>query len=49
MVNAALNALRDLGSSAAVVATPATNAGGIATYERAGMVPIAVIADLQRP
>jgi GNAT superfamily N-acetyltransferase len=41
-------ALRELGSSSAVVCTPAANAGGVATYRSAGFQPLPGVRDLRR-
>ena len=46
---AAAAALRDLGSSSAVVVTPSSNVGGIATYRAAGFEPQDERFDLRRP
>ncbi|HZC71236.1 MAG TPA: GNAT family N-acetyltransferase [Jatrophihabitans sp.] len=46
---AAATALRQLGSSSAVVATPSANVGGVATYRSAGFQPLAERRDLTRP
>lgn len=45
---AAAAALRELGSSSAIVCTPTTNAAGIATYKAAGFRPLAERRDLGR-
>ena len=45
---AAASALRELGSSSAVVATPASNAAGVAAYESAGFVRLPQRVDLRR-
>ncbi|MCU1423390.1 MAG: Acetyltransferase [Microbacteriaceae bacterium] len=42
-------ALREVGSSSAVVATPSSNVGGIATYRAAGYEPLPERLDLRRP
>jgi ribosomal protein S18 acetylase RimI-like enzyme len=41
-------ALRELGSSSAVVATPSANVGGVATYRAAGFEPLPERLDLRR-
>lgn len=46
---AAAATLRELGSSAAVVCTPASNVGGVATYVSAGFRRLPDVADLHRP
>lgn len=45
---AAAAALRELGSSSAVVSTPSRNAGGVATYKSAGFQPLAEVLDRRR-
>lgn len=45
---AAAAALRDMGSSSAVVDTPSSNAGGVATYAAAGFQPLPEVRDLRR-
>ncbi|GAA1933811.1 hypothetical protein GCM10009716_46270 [Streptomyces sodiiphilus] len=45
---AAAAALRDLGSSSAVVCTPASNTAGVATYESAGFRPLPEVRDRLR-
>jgi ribosomal protein S18 acetylase RimI-like enzyme len=45
---AAAAALRDLGSSSAVVCTPSANVGGVATYVSAGFEPRPEVRDLYR-
>lgn len=49
IVLAAAAALRDLGSAAAVVATPAVNVGGVATYVAAGFERLPDRRDRVRP
>lgn len=46
---AAAAALRDLGSSSAIVATPASNEGAVATYAAAGFAAAADVTDFRRP
>lgn len=46
---AAARALRDLGASRAIVATPRSNAAGVATYLAAGFTRLGDIRDLERP
>jgi len=46
---AAAAALRDMGSSSAVVATPASNKAGVATYAAAGFVAAPDVTDFRRP
>lgn len=46
---AAAAALRDLGSSSALVATPASNKGGVATYLAAGFEAAPDVPDFRRP
>jgi L-amino acid N-acyltransferase YncA len=46
---AAAAALRELGSSSAVVGTPSSNVGGVATYRSAGFRQVAEVRDLRRP
>ncbi|MEY9929141.1 GNAT superfamily N-acetyltransferase [Catenulispora sp. GP43] len=45
---AAAAALRELGSSSAIVATPSSNAGGVATYKAAGFQARPEIRDMHR-
>ncbi|MCD0445664.1 GNAT family N-acetyltransferase [Glycomyces sp. A-F 0318] len=45
---AAAAALREMGSSSAIVCTPSDNAGGVATYESAGFQPLPEVRDLHR-
>lgn len=45
---AAAAALREMGSSSAVVATPSANVGAVATYKAAGFQPLPEIRDLHR-
>ena len=45
---AAAAALRELGSSSAIVCTPSSNAGAVATYASAGFQPRPEIRDLRR-
>jgi ribosomal protein S18 acetylase RimI-like enzyme len=45
---AAAAALRELGSSSAIVCTPSDNAGGVATYRAAGFRPLPEIRDQYR-
>lgn len=45
---AAAAALREMGSSSALVATPSANVGGVATYKAAGFQPLPEIRDLHR-
>ncbi|MEU0093434.1 GNAT family N-acetyltransferase [Kribbella sp. NPDC006257] len=45
---AAAAMLRELGSSSAVVATPSSNVGAVATYQAAGFVPLPETRDLVR-
>ncbi|MGP4109474.1 GNAT family N-acetyltransferase [Streptomyces sp. 4N509B] len=45
---AAAAALRELGSSSAVVCTPSSNVGGVATYESAGFQRLAEVRDRRR-
>lgn len=46
---AAAAALRDLGSSSALVTTPTSNVGAVATYRSAGFAPRPELPDLTRP
>ncbi|MBY8851345.1 GNAT family N-acetyltransferase [Saccharothrix longispora] len=46
---AAAAALRELGSSSAVVCTPGSNAGAVATYASAGFRPLPEVRDRVRP
>jgi ribosomal protein S18 acetylase RimI-like enzyme len=46
---AAAAALREMGSSSALVATPASNKGGVATYTAAGFVAAPDVTDFRRP
>ncbi|KRF06696.1 acetyltransferase [Nocardioides sp. Soil777] len=46
---AAAAALREMGSSSAIVATPASNKGGVATYAAAGFAPAPDVTDFLRP
>lgn len=46
---AAAEALRDLGSSSALVCTPSDNAGAVATYASAGFAPHPEVTDFRRP
>jgi GNAT superfamily N-acetyltransferase len=46
---AAAAALRELGSSSAVVATPSSNTGGVATYAAAGFEADPDVTDFRRP
>lgn len=48
ITRAGVEALRELGSSSAVVYTPATNAGGVATYRSAGFEPRTSMYDRHR-
>ena len=41
-------ALQELGSSSAVVCTPSSNEGAVATYSSAGFQPLPVVPDLRR-
>jgi ribosomal protein S18 acetylase RimI-like enzyme len=45
---AAAAALQDLGSSAALVCTPSSNVGGVATYKSAGFEPLPEVRDKYR-
>jgi ribosomal protein S18 acetylase RimI-like enzyme len=45
---AAAAALRELGSSSAIVCTPSANAGAVATYRAAGFRQLAETRDLSR-
>ena len=45
---AAAAALRELGSSSAIVCTPSSNVGGVATYRSAGFEQLAEVRDLHR-
>ncbi|MEZ0446894.1 GNAT family N-acetyltransferase [Cellulomonas sp. ICMP 17802] len=45
---AAAAALRDLGSSSALVCTPSSNVGGVATYRAAGFEPLPEVRDRYR-
>ena len=45
---AAAATLRELGSSSAIVATPGSNAGAVATYRSAGFQQLADVEDLRR-
>lgn len=45
---AAAAALRELGSSSAIVCTPSSNAGAVATYTSAGFEPLPEVRDLCR-
>ncbi|WP_420855834.1 GNAT family N-acetyltransferase [Thermoactinospora rubra] len=45
---AAAAALRELGSSSAIVCTPSSNAGAVATYQSAGFQPLPERRDLYR-
>jgi GNAT superfamily N-acetyltransferase len=45
---AAAAALRELGSSSAVVCTPSANVGGVATYRSAGFQPLPEVRDRHR-
>jgi hypothetical protein len=40
--------LRELGSSSALVATPSSNVGAVATYQAAGFDPLPETRDLVR-
>jgi predicted N-acetyltransferase YhbS len=46
---AGADALRELGSSSAIVCTRSSNLGAVATYRSAGFQPLAEARDLQRP
>lgn len=46
---AAAATLREMGSSSAIVATPTSNEGAVATYVAAGFVAAPDVADLRRP
>lgn len=46
---AAAAALRDLGASSAVVATPSSNGAAIRTYGDAGFIPTSEVSDICRP
>ena len=45
---AAAAALQELGSSSAVVCTPSSNEGAVATYASAGFTPLLAVPDLRR-
>jgi ribosomal protein S18 acetylase RimI-like enzyme len=45
---AAAAALRELGSSSAIVCTPSANVGAVATYRSAGYQPLPEVRDLFR-
>ncbi|MPV36762.1 GNAT family N-acetyltransferase [Georgenia subflava] len=45
---AAAAALQELGSSSAIVATPSSNVGGVATYRAAGFEPLPEVHDRRR-
>ena len=45
---AAAAALQELGSSSAVVCTPSSNEGAVATYASAGFTPLPAVPDLRR-
>jgi ribosomal protein S18 acetylase RimI-like enzyme len=49
ITRAAAVALRDLGASSAIVCTPSSNTGGVATYRSAGMQERDQVRDLYRP
>jgi len=45
---AAAAALQELGSSSAIVCTPSSNVGAVATYKSAGFLPLPEVPDLHR-
>jgi ribosomal protein S18 acetylase RimI-like enzyme len=45
---AAAAALRELGSTSAIVCTPSSNAAAVATYKAAGFEPLKEVRDLRR-
>jgi ribosomal protein S18 acetylase RimI-like enzyme len=45
---AAAAALREMGSSSAIVVTPSSNVAGVATYRSAGFQPLPAAFDLRR-
>jgi ribosomal protein S18 acetylase RimI-like enzyme len=45
---AAAAALREMGSSSAIVCTPSSNVGAVATYRSAGFQPLAEVRDKYR-
>lgn len=49
ITRAAAAALRDLGASTALVNTPSSNVGAVATYQSAGFEPLAEVRDQYRP